>query len=55
MNEGLEQIALDKIIDYTIDKNHDIRVIFLGAAFKGKPNTNDFRESFTKKFSRKTP
>lgn len=48
LNEGLEQIALDKIIDYKIDKNHNIKVIFLGAAFKGKPSTNDFRESFTK-------
>jgi UDP-N-acetyl-D-mannosaminuronic acid dehydrogenase len=48
LNEELEQIALDKIFDFTNDKNHNFRVIFLGAAFKGKPNTNDFRESFTK-------
>jgi UDP-N-acetyl-D-mannosaminuronic acid dehydrogenase len=48
LNESLEEIALSKIFDYMSKKNGNLRVIFLGAAFKGKPDTNDFRESFTK-------
>jgi UDP-N-acetyl-D-mannosaminuronate dehydrogenase len=48
LNESLEEIALSKIFDYMAKKSVNLRVIFLGAAFKGNPDTNDFRESFTK-------
>jgi UDP-N-acetyl-D-mannosaminuronic acid dehydrogenase len=48
LNESLEEIALSKMFEYTAKKNINLRVLFLGAAFKGKPDTNDFRESFTK-------
>jgi nucleotide sugar dehydrogenase len=48
LNESLEEIALSKIHDYSVKKSGSMRIVFLGAAFKGKPDTNDFRESFTK-------
>jgi UDP-glucose 6-dehydrogenase len=48
LNESLEKIALSKIFEFMDNKNSNLSVGFLGAAFKGKPTTNDFRESFTK-------
>jgi len=48
LNESIEKIALSKIFEFMDNKNSNLSVGFLGAAFKGKPTTNDFRESFTK-------
>lgn len=46
-NENLENIALLKILEYSKLAGFKPKIIFLGAAFKGKPRTNDFRDSFT--------
>jgi UDP-N-acetyl-D-mannosaminuronic acid dehydrogenase len=48
LNESLEEIAFNKVLSFTNGKSKNFRVLFLGAEFKGKPKTNDFRESFTK-------
>ena len=52
-NENLENLALQKILEYEKDQGIKPKIIFLGAAFKGKPKTNDFRDSFTKNLIQK--
>lgn len=46
-NEALVNIAYNLILEYVDRKPNQNRICFLGAAFKGKPRTNDFRNSFT--------
>jgi nucleotide sugar dehydrogenase len=46
-NEALVNIAYNLILEYIDEKPNQNRICFLGAAFKGKPRTNDFRNSFT--------
>jgi nucleotide sugar dehydrogenase len=46
-NEKLIEIAFDVISVYLNDNLGSSRICFLGAAFKGSPRTNDFRNSFT--------
>jgi nucleotide sugar dehydrogenase len=52
-NENLENIALQKILEHKKINKGKPKIVFLGAAFKGKPKTNDFRESFTKNLVQK--
>ena len=47
LNENLVNIASKVISDYVGNNPNQNKVIFLGAAFKGNPRTNDFRNSFT--------
>jgi nucleotide sugar dehydrogenase len=46
-NENLVNIASKVISDFISNNTNQNKVCFLGAAFKGKPRTNDFRNSFT--------
>jgi UDP-glucose 6-dehydrogenase len=46
-NENLVNIASKVISDFVSNNTSQDKVCFLGAAFKGKPRTNDFRNSFT--------
>lgn len=46
-NEKLIEIAFDVISVYLNDNLGSNRICFIGAAFKGSPRTNDFRNSFT--------
>ena len=46
-NENLVNIASKVISDFVSKNTNQNKVCFLGAAFKGKPRTNDFRNSFT--------
>jgi UDP-N-acetyl-D-mannosaminuronic acid dehydrogenase len=51
-NEKITKVAFDAISIYQ-SKNPSLnRVCFLGAAFKGNPRTNDFRNSFTQELIR---
>ena len=47
LNENLVNIATKVISDYVGNNPNQNKVCFLGAAFKGNPRTNDFRNSFT--------
>ena len=46
-NEKLVDLAFDVIHKYLETNPEKDKVCFLGATFKGKPRTNDFRNSFT--------
>ena len=46
-NENLVNIASKVISDFISNNTNQNKICFLGAAFKGKPRTNDFRNSFT--------
>ena len=47
LNENLVNIASKVISDYVGNNPNQNKICFLGAAFKGNPRTNDFRNSFT--------
>jgi len=51
-NEKLIKIAFNVISVYLNDNPGSTRICFLGAAFKGSPRTNDFRNSFTQELIR---
>ena len=46
-NEKITKVAFDAISIYRSNNPSFNRICFLGAAFKGNPRTNDFRNSFT--------
>jgi len=46
-NEKLVDLAFDVINKYVEINPNKNKICFLGATFKGKPRTNDFRNSFT--------
>ena len=51
-NEKITKVAFDAISVYLNDNPSLNRICFLGAAFKGNPRTNDFRNSFTQELIR---
>jgi UDP-N-acetyl-D-mannosaminuronic acid dehydrogenase len=47
-NESMIAMVLQKISTYKLLRSDASTIVFLGSAFKGKPKTNDFRDSLTK-------
>lgn len=47
-NESITKIVMQKITTYKELGSEVNNIVFLGSAFKGKPKTNDFRDSLTK-------